>query len=106
MFRSKPEFVILGAQVEHKCVLVASQELTEVEIRENFEREQFEWIQDTTDHKIELTANLKSYVTIYANTWAEAWELLFQVWTPADKSAGEIKREVRQIRDVRKAIEQ
>lgn len=86
-----PDFVMVGGKVHGKVVLLASRELVEVELREEAEKQDHEdrmaalYGLPRQPPKIRhyLTAEVKSWTQVWADSYPEAFQILFEQWTPA-----------------------
>lgn len=84
----RPDFVMVGSHLPNgKVCLFASKSLTEAELRT--ESEEF----DSLDHRYNtttfepryryfVTAEMRDWVQVVADDYAEAFRILFERWTP------------------------
>lgn len=83
----RPEFAVVGAVIDGRCCLWASNRLSQAELESVYENENYTWggaysyrLPVARRHEIHVTAH--DLVHVQADTWAEAWQLLFDAWTP------------------------
>jgi hypothetical protein len=100
-----PDFVVVGGQYEldegPEVILLASKNLKQIELTEilrNPERlYNRRYPYDIPQYDMYLTAQVRDYVMVRAKTYPEAWQALFQMWSPTPEPQREIQE--------RKAIE-
>lgn len=82
---------MVGATLNDRVMLIASSELTEVELQvvyeENFAPIWQERAYEPPNRTVALTASMRRYVIVYGATYAEALRKLFEHWDPADRSS-------------------
>lgn len=86
MSTERPDFVMVGGQADGKFYLLASKTLTEVELRIEAERpDWFNRYDDRLYRPLErhfVTAEMRDYVLVVADSYAEAFRTLFDRWSP------------------------
>lgn len=82
----RPDFVMVGGQSDGKFFVMASKTLTEVELRVESERPYF--LYGDRHHRMQprdrhfITAEMRDYVTVVGDSYAEAFRTLFEEWSP------------------------
>ena len=89
-----PDFVMVGGQHDGKVYLFASKTLTEAELRvEADELDHYpEWWmpRQPPRYRHYVTAEMRDFVQVVADTYAEAFATLFEQWTPEPATRTEI----------------
>jgi hypothetical protein len=86
--QSTPDWVMLGVPTPNGQVAVyASKELNHAELTHETEMDEYLWlwsdlIQRVPRRRIELTVEMRTYVVVIADTYAEAFRILFDEWSP------------------------
>jgi hypothetical protein len=86
--RSTPDWVMLGVPTPNGQVAIyASKELNHAELtHETDEDDLREWlawpVSRVPRQRIELTVEMRTYVVITADTYAQAFRVLFDEWSP------------------------
>lgn len=83
-FHSKPDFVVVGGQSEAGVILMASKELTDVELTSILiNEERCLKYGEPPDYRVYLVTKMKEdYVVIHAPNYPIAWQELFNCWDP------------------------
>ncbi|MCV7226079.1 hypothetical protein [Mycolicibacterium komossense] len=80
----RPDFVMVGGQSDGKFFLLASKSLNHVEL--SMERDRIQaygvWPEPWGRPRHTVTADMRDYVTIIADSYAQAFRDLFDVWDP------------------------
>lgn len=104
---SRPDFLILGGQHEGKFWLLASRHLRHVEVDERHEyediylwqyREPYRRILGRID--IDINANVRDYVMVVGDSYAQVWEDLFRQWAPSSQPELPGQRELNGFREL------
>lgn len=98
-----PDWIVLGSEIVHpyyRFVIYASQDLSYGELSSKTvgEFDELTWMPRTrpvTEHKLSVT--MKRYYEIYGDSYAECWQKLFHVWSPAEPERREISQRRREI---------
>lgn len=92
----RPDWVVLGSPHQNGVMILASKDLTQAELE--FERDDLmAWgrVEAVASHyRITLTVEMRTYVVVFADTYAEAWQRLFQQWQPEEPTAIEGRRAI------------
>lgn len=83
-----PDFIVVGGQYGDKVMLLASKELADVELKEELDnldrllgRHYSRYIEPSR-YDIRLTAEMRDYVIVWGEDYPQAWQTLFECWTP------------------------
>ena len=90
-----PDFVVVGGQYEldngPEVILLASKRLSYVELKEVLRypdlMDRYDRFMRTPEYDMYLTAKVYEYVMVRAKTYPEAWQALFEMWSPTGKPA-------------------
>jgi hypothetical protein len=86
--RSTPDWVMLGVPTpDGKVAIYASKELNHAELTHEIEQDDVFWRYDQRPRfpprtRIELTVEMRTYVIVTADTYAQAFRVLFDEWSP------------------------
>jgi hypothetical protein len=83
----QPSWVMCGVEAgPGRVVLLASKDLTEVELQTIADDEADLWFTSSPlfvhERRYVLNTTMRSFVHIQATNWPEAFQRLFQTWTP------------------------
>ena len=91
-----PDFVVVGGQVDGKVVLVASRTLEDVELRYDAAMPDFSrryGIGPPPGPPIHtITAVSRDMITVVGDNYPEAWQTLFECWSPPAPRRAELER--------------
>jgi uncharacterized membrane protein YkvA (DUF1232 family) len=91
---SIPDFVVVGGHVDDWVVLLASKSMSESELKEELRYpdliERFDRYALPPVYDIRIIAKVYDYVMVRAETYSEAWQSLFKMWSPEPESRREI----------------
>lgn len=88
----RPDFVMVGGQSAGKVYLMASKTLTEIELRTEIDEadlmerrraRRYDYPLPPPEYRHFITAEMKSWVQVIADSYPEAFRILFEQWTPA-----------------------
>ncbi|AYD84639.1 hypothetical protein SEA_PAITO_55 [Mycobacterium phage Paito] len=84
MTAQRPDFVMVGGQQDGKVYLLASKTLTEVELRMERDRldNRYGWPKPWGPERHFVTAEMRDYVMVVGDSYAEAFRTLFEEWSP------------------------
>jgi hypothetical protein len=89
-----PDFVVVGAQHDGWVILLASNKMSEVTLKEELRYpdifERYDRLAREPEYDIRLIAKVYEYVVVRARSYPEAWNELFKVWSPDLGSLQEI----------------
>jgi hypothetical protein len=97
----RPDWVMIGASTPGGgVILMASQRLTQAELETALEWERDEWSHyerspRLAQRQFRLTADLLEYVVIVADSYEEAFQRLWETWTPEAARREQIDRHPR-----------
>lgn len=79
-----PDFIVVGGKYGDGVILLASKQLSYVELREEFDhlnvlRKEYD---PPAVHRILLTAKMRDYIMVREDSYPQAWQTLFDRWTP------------------------
>jgi hypothetical protein len=89
---SSPDFVMIGGQSDGKVYLLASTELRHIELKTELENMNLysHYIGPiptrSPSYRHTITAEMRSYVQVVADTYPQAFETLFNQWAPQTKA--------------------
>lgn len=84
---STPDWVMLGVPTpDGRVAVYASKELNQAELTHETEFDDiYAWYEPVIRvprHRIELTVEMRTYVVVTADTYAQAFRVLFDEWSP------------------------
>lgn len=90
MLQQRPDFTIIGGQFDGKVWLLASKTLTHFELEHTTDYDDvYSWWGEREPirsipraRRIEFHCGVRDYVQVIADTYGEAWAMLFDEWTP------------------------
>jgi len=84
-----PQWLMIGVRITNDCVrIIASQELSQAELRTEYEYAdfyRFASLDKCFGRRSLLTADLRSFIIITADTYEHAFQHLFEQWSPEPK---------------------
>lgn len=81
----RPDFIIVGGHHQGKVYLIASREVREATVETTHDYELAYWGSRRTtpiDERTDISAEVRGYDMVIANTYGEAWSTLFGQWSP------------------------
>lgn len=79
-----PDFIILGGYHNGQVYLIASREVLRAQLDTTRNYEAVSWRDPLhlRDERTDISAEVRGYVVVMADTYQHAWESLFRQWSP------------------------
>lgn len=82
----RSDFIVMGGRYGDKVLLLAAKDLNFVELEERYELDHLYSFghnspigSDLNNHKVSLTARLRHYVSVYEDSYPQAWQALHKL---------------------------
>ena len=104
-----PDFVVLGGRSGDKFILMASLSLKSADISYENEWREDRYIGFRYRHPpsttTTMTAVFEDYTIVIADSYGEAWQELFGLWSPEPQQQKEIENGTQEVEEPQKQVE-
>ena len=96
-----PDFVVVGAQVGGEVILLASNKMSEAELKEELRYPdlltRYDRFEKPPEYDIRIIAKVYDYIMVKGKDYPEAWQTLFKAWSPENVRRAELPGGTREI---------